>query len=334
MIRIAKPRLRVRAIGLGTSVAQTLLRALWFVVIPALLAGVTLRYFFPAAVEPAATSVADGLSHLRVEFPVPLTVALFLFFAALAHYWRLRLPGGAYLAAALPALETARFRPDQLDEVSAGFELRRLLENQRMRLRIERKLTAPQIEELDARLSDLAGAIDIGDTTRARVARLTALKLATPALRVRNLRRGALLAFGVFIAAFAAFQVRTSVFQSYRVLSASMLPTLQPGDYVGGNKLAYGLRLPLSTHARSTSAPRRGDVVVFQRLLPGANAPEHLVKRVIGLPGDRIMMYAGFPSSTAGKCRTVMLVPTFTLQPTANRFPAGSAWNFSKTRLT
>jgi signal peptidase I len=86
----------------------------------------------------------------------------------------------------------------------------------------------------------------------------------------------------------AAFAVRVFV-RPYRVLSASMLPTLEPDD------LVLGRMLP---HATGTvSSVQRGDVVVFRgTAVPGMlHLPETVVKRVIGLPGDRISMQGNQP---------------------------------------
>jgi len=93
------------------------------------------------------------------------------------------------------------------------------------------------------------------------------------------------------LAAVAAYGVRTTVVQSYEVLSASMLPTLEPGDRLLGSKLAYV--------AARDRLPQRGDIVTFQSsevaLPAGIEAPEVLVKRVIGLPGDRVAVKGGQP---------------------------------------
>jgi signal peptidase I len=87
-----------------------------------------------------------------------------------------------------------------------------------------------------------------------------------------------------------ALVFRTYVAQPYRVLSASMLPTLEPDDLVAGTTRPYSNGTP----------PRRGDVVVFASDgialgARGASMPPMLVKRVIGLPGDRITMRGGEP---------------------------------------
>jgi signal peptidase I len=85
------------------------------------------------------------------------------------------------------------------------------------------------------------------------------------------------------VAGASALVVRASLFESYRVSSDSMLPTLEPGDDIGASKLGVG----------PTRTPARGEVIVF-RNATGAG-PAHLVKRVIGVPGDRITMRGSHP---------------------------------------
>jgi signal peptidase I len=92
--------------------------------------------------------------------------------------------------------------------------------------------------------------------------------------------------------------VRTVVAEPYRVPSPSMVPTLLTGDELIGSKFAYGFSkysLPVGTlpdfHGRLfDTPPERGDVIVFR--LPRDPATTY-VKRLIGLPGDRIQMKAG-----------------------------------------
>src|SRR5882762_10663253 len=92
--------------------------------------------------------------------------------------------------------------------------------------------------------------------------------------------------------------VRTVVAEPYRVPSPSMVPTLLVGDELIANKFAYGygkysspigLMPNFSGHLLG-KAPERGDVIVFR--LPRDPSTSY-VKRLIGLPGDRIQMRAG-----------------------------------------
>lgn len=104
-------------------------------------------------------------------------------------------------------------------------------------------------------------------------------------------------AAGLAALAMVALVARAKVAEVYRVVSPSMVPTLNVGDRLLVNKLAYGLRLPFSKRVLRSRPPRRGDLIVFpSEGRDGSNAgPKALVKRVIGLPGDEIAFASGSP---------------------------------------
>ena len=80
--------------------------------------------------------------------------------------------------------------------------------------------------------------------------------------------------------------LRSFLYEPFQIPSSSMVPTLQVGDYILVNKFNYGLRLPVTrTKIWDVSSPERGDVMVFYP--PHANKT-YYIKRVIGVPGDRI----------------------------------------------
>jgi signal peptidase I len=81
---------------------------------------------------------------------------------------------------------------------------------------------------------------------------------------------------------------RTAVAEPFRIPSASMMPTLEVGDFILVSKFSYGIRLPqLHVKILDLRAPQRGDIVVFR---PPWAAGEHWIKRVVGLPGDRVVV--------------------------------------------
>ncbi len=86
---------------------------------------------------------------------------------------------------------------------------------------------------------------------------------------------------------FVISSLRSALADWNDVPTGSMKPTIQEGDRVVVNKLAYDLKIPFTTkHIAEWATPRRGDVVVFFSPVDGIR----LVKRVIGLPGDLIGM--------------------------------------------
>lgn len=89
-----------------------------------------------------------------------------------------------------------------------------------------------------------------------------------------------------FWMALVVLGLRTFVAEPFKVPSGSMIPTLLVGDYLLVNKHAYGLKLPVNNYPLWHFAPpQRGDIVVFN---PPHAPSEFWVKRVIGLPGDKI----------------------------------------------
>ena len=101
----------------------------------------------------------------------------------------------------------------------------------------------------------------------------------------------------VFHALIIALVIRTFLFQPFNIPSGSMKATLLVGDYLFVSKYSYGYShysFPFSPplfHGRIfASKPNRGDVVVFR--LPKDDSTDY-IKRLIGLPGDKIQMIDG-----------------------------------------
>ena len=80
--------------------------------------------------------------------------------------------------------------------------------------------------------------------------------------------------------------LRSFVVEPFRIPSGSLKPTLLEGDFILVNKYVYGLKWPvLNTSIVHYNKPMRGDIVVF-RWPP--NTKVDFIKRIIGVPGDRI----------------------------------------------
>ncbi len=94
-----------------------------------------------------------------------------------------------------------------------------------------------------------------------------------------------------------ALVIRTFLFQPFNIPSGSMKATLLVGDYLFVSKYSYGYSRysipfspPLFSGRILSSGPERGDIAVFR--LPKDDSTDY-IKRVIGLPGDRIRMIDG-----------------------------------------
>lgn len=128
-----------------------------------------------------------------------------------------------------------------------------------------------------------------------------------------------------------ALVIRTLFFQPFNIPSASMVPTLRIGDYLFVNKLSYGYGpysfnmslTPFGMHLLKfgpmpfegryfASDPNRGDVAVFK--LPRDNDTDY-IKRIIGLPGDRIVMKDGVLSINGEPVKRVRIADFIDTDP-------------------
>lgn len=82
------------------------------------------------------------------------------------------------------------------------------------------------------------------------------------------------------------FLLRSFLIEPFQIPSGSMKPTLEIRDFILVNRFTYGIRMPITNQVIiPVSDPERGDVIVFK---PPHEPEKNFIKRVIGVPGDRI----------------------------------------------
>lgn len=98
-------------------------------------------------------------------------------------------------------------------------------------------------------------------------------------------------------AAAVAIVIRTFALEPFHIPSDSMIPGLFVGDHLFVSKVSYGysrqsfpLSLPLIRDRIFFSEPSPGDVIVFKKI---RGRPDNYIKRLIGMPGDRIQLKNG-----------------------------------------
>lgn len=126
----------------------------------------------------------------------------------------------------------------------------------------------------------------------------------------------------VVIAVAIALIIRSFVIEPYRIPSGSMLPTLLIGDHLFVNKFIYGPKIPFTDwRLPGLRDPKRGDIIVFSvarkgnETFPADRHPElsreQFVKRIVGLPGDRVEFREGKVFVNGEELRAKPLGETF-----------------------
>lgn len=120
-------------------------------------------------------------------------------------------------------------------------------------------------------------------------------------------------AYDFFWVIFIVWIIRSFFGQGYAVPSGSLEPTVKPVEFIVVNQFKYGIRLPV-IHKKifNISEPKRGDIVVF-RWPPD----EHwnYVKRLIGVPGDRISYHNKVLTINGKIAKQTKLSDSYTIDP-------------------
>ena len=96
---------------------------------------------------------------------------------------------------------------------------------------------------------------------------------------------------GIVIVILLTLFIRTFIVQAFYIPSASMAPSLLPGDCILINKFIYGIRIPyINIKMFPYKKPKRGDVIVF--IYP-KDPSNDFIKRVIGIPGETVQIIGG-----------------------------------------
>src|SRR3990167_10054843 len=107
-----------------------------------------------------------------------------------------------------------------------------------------------------------------------------------------------------FFALIIAFVLRAFLVEAFKIPTKSMVPTLLVGDHIFVNKFTYGIRIPFTKEwITEFKSPEKGELIVFfypgseSQLIGGIKLPDSwksiigttdYIKRVVGLPGDKI----------------------------------------------
>jgi signal peptidase I len=118
-----------------------------------------------------------------------------------------------------------------------------------------------------------------------------------------------------------AFFIRIVLFEAFEIDGPSMEPTLLNGDRVVVSKFPFGLFLPFTDDAVvSWGMPHAGDVVIVKSPADGVD----IVKRVIGVPGDRIEVRDDVVYRNGESIRVQVLGPCH--EDASSEYPTDCEW--------
>jgi len=110
----------------------------------------------------------------------------------------------------------------------------------------------------------------------------------------------------------------TTVAQPFVIPTGSMQDTLLVGDHLLVDKLAYSPSGAISKHLLPYQDPKHGDIIVFRY---PANIDETLVKRLIGMPGDRLKIVNGVVYRNGVRLNEPYVYHKYAYDPAQDNFP-------------
>ena len=110
----------------------------------------------------------------------------------------------------------------------------------------------------------------------------------------------------------------TTLAQAFVIPTGSMQDTLLVGDHVLVDKLAYAPAGPLSKHLLPYEDPKHGDIIVFRY---PSEISTTLVKRLIGMPGDRLKIDRGVVYRNGSRLNEPYVYHKYAYDPTLDNFP-------------
>jgi signal peptidase I len=174
---------------------------------------------------------------------------------------------------------------------SAGRWNRRVLKEARALLKEARSLRGTKMSAEDGR-----ALADRSDAVKKAVAAkdAEAVRSALPALDAivdklsAEVRRSPWREYveSIGVAILIALLLRAFVVEAFKIPSASMIPTMQIGDFIFVNKFLYGVRVPYTdTKFFDVRQPRRGEVIVFKQ---PCDPDRDFIKRIVAVAGDKV----------------------------------------------